>query len=51
MPIGNVGIHYYKSAELDNKEIMLSKRAKTHNSRLSNYASSEMITSKISERI
>lgn len=51
MPIGNVGIHYSKSAELDKKEVLLSKRAKTHSSRLSSYASSEMITSKISERI
>ena len=51
MPIGNVGIHYSKSAELDGKEELVNKRSKTHTSRLSNYSTNEMITSKISERI
>lgn len=50
VPIGNVGLHYSKAAELEGTEEVFAKHSKAHSSRVPSYGMSELITSKISER-
>lgn len=49
-PVGNVGLHYSKAAEMAGTEETLMMRTRIYNSRLSSHSSKQVITSKISER-
>jgi hypothetical protein len=49
-PMGNVGLHYSKAAEMEGTEESLMMRTRIYNSRLSHHSSQHIITSKISER-
>lgn len=50
VPIGNIGLHYSKAAELEGTEDTLMARSQVYCSRLSSYSAQKVITSKISER-
>ena len=50
LPVGNVGIHYSKSAGIERFNDKLITRSKLHQSRLFSHASQNIVTSKVSER-
>lgn len=50
VPIGNVGLHYLKSAESSGTEGALMRKVKTYKPKPSKYSTQEVIKSKITER-